>query len=85
MDFDISKISEGVSKIKFPGGVVGKVSTVLVVVCLTVGGLGALSRNQWVLVGAIAAIIGIAFPVLWRLITFANNNPQAAILGLVQK
>ena len=80
MNFDINKTLKNVSKVKLPGGVVGKVCTVLIVVTLTIGGLAALSHETWLLGVAVGAIILIVFPMLWRLINFADKNPQAAIL-----
>jgi len=80
MALDITKQLKNVSKVKLPGGVVGKVCTVLIVVTLTIGSLGALAREPWLLGAAVFAIIIIVFPMLWRLINFADKNPQAAIL-----
>ena len=80
MDFDFEKALQHVSSVKLPGGVVGKVSMVLIVASVCLGGLAAVTRNEWVAGGAIAAIFLLAFPMLWRLISFADRNPQAALL-----
>jgi hypothetical protein len=80
MNIDITKTLENVSNIKLGAGVVGKVSTVLVVYCVTLGALAALSSEPLVRAGAITAIVIVVFPMLWRLINFADKNPQAAIL-----
>jgi hypothetical protein len=80
MNIDFTKTLENVSKIKLGAGVVGKVSTVLVVYCVTLGALAAFSSEPLVRAGAIAAILIVVFPMLWRLINFADKNPQAAIL-----
>jgi hypothetical protein len=80
MDFDLDKVLQKVSAIKLPGGVVGKVSAVLIVASVCIGGIAALSKNEWILAGGIAAIVLLAFPLLWRLINFADRNPQAALL-----
>jgi hypothetical protein len=69
-----------VSRVKLRGGVVGKVSLVLIIVCLTIGCLGVYSGSNLTMGGAIAAIVIITFPLLWKLINFAEKNPQAAIL-----
>src|SRR5205823_1008866 len=63
-NFDITKIFRNASKIKLGSGVVGKVSSVLIVVCVTLGGLAAISRNDWVQGGAVAAIFLIVFIML---------------------
>jgi hypothetical protein len=43
-------------------------------------GIAALIHNIWVSCGALLLIFTLTFVILWRLINFANNNPQAAIL-----
>ena len=80
MGFDLEKILQKGSIIKLPGGVVGKVSAVVIVVSVCIGGVAALSKNEWVIGTGIAAIFLLAFPMLWRLINFADRNPQAALL-----
>lgn len=80
MDFDLDKVLQKVSAIKLPGGVVGKVSAVLIVASVCIGGIAVLAKNEWILGGGIVAIFLLAFPMLWRLINFADRNPQAALL-----
>jgi len=76
----LDDLLQKVSAVKLPGGVVGKVSLVLVVTSLSIASLAVFSKNEWILGGAIAAIFLLAFPMLWRLINFADRNPQAALL-----
>jgi hypothetical protein len=80
MDFDLDKVLQKVSSIKLPGGVVGKVCAVLIVASVCIGGVAAIAKNDWVIVAGIVAIFLLAFPMLWRLINFADKNPQAALL-----
>ena len=80
MDFDFDKLLQKVSSIKLPGGVVGKVCAVLIVASVCIGGVAAFAENDWVIVAGIVAIFLLAFPMLWRLINFADKNPQAALL-----
>jgi len=80
MGFDLEKALGKVSAVKLPGGVVGKVSLVLIVASICIGGLAGFSKNDWIVGGGIAAIVLLAFPMLWRLINFADRNPQAALL-----
>jgi hypothetical protein len=80
MEFDLDKILNKVSAIKLPGGVVGKVCIVLVIASICIGVLAGISKNEWILGAGIAAIFLLAFPMLWRLISFADRNPQAALL-----
>lgn len=80
MDFDLAKAFRNAANIKLPGGVVGKVCTVLTVTTICIAGLGMLSRNEWIMAAGIGAIGLIVFPLLWRVINFADRNPQAALL-----
>ncbi|MEI7733763.1 MAG: hypothetical protein WCO56_29630 [Verrucomicrobiota bacterium] len=80
MPIDFANTLRSVSKVKLRGGVVGKVSTVLIVFCICVAGLAVFSKNETVLGISIAGIIIVVFTMLWRLINFADKNPQAAIL-----
>jgi hypothetical protein len=80
MAFDLEKVFEKVSAIRLAGGVVGKVSAVLIVASVCIAGVAAISKNVWVIGGGIVAILLLAFPMLWRLINFADRNPQAALL-----
>lgn len=82
MSFD--KILERVSKVRLSGGLVGRVCTVLVVACTALGAIGVWSRNEWIMGGSILAIFALAFPMLWRIIGFAEQNPHAAILDGAQ-
>ncbi len=80
MDFDIEKIIQNISKIKLYGGLVGKVSIVLIIVCLCLTGLALSLKIMWLTVTTISFIFLLVFIMLWRLISFANKNPQAALL-----
>lgn len=71
---------QNVSKVKLKGGVVGKVSIVLIVACVSIAGIAAALRIEWVSLLGIAGILVLVFPMLWRLISFADKNPQAALL-----
>lgn len=80
MNFDLEKALQNVSAVKLSGGVVGKVCLVLIVVSISIGSLAAFSGNAWIVGAGIGAIFLLAFPMLWRLINFADRNPQAALL-----
>ena len=80
MSIDVGKLIENVSKVKLKGGIFSKASTVLMVVSICILAIALLTRNIWVSCGAIALIFVLTFVILWRLINFANKNPQAAIL-----
>ncbi len=80
MDYDLNKIIEKASSVKLPGGVFGKTCTVLIVVSLAMFGIAWTARNVWISSAALIMIFILVFIMLWRLINFANKNPQAAIL-----
>lgn len=80
MNVDVGKLIENVSQIKLKGGIFSKASTVLIVISVCIFGIAALTGNLYVSCAAIGLIFILAFVILWRLINFANKNPQAAIL-----
>lgn len=80
MDMDFSKMIQNVSKVKLQGGIFAKASIVLIVISICISSIAGLTGNIWVSCGAIGVIFILTFVILWRLINFANNNPQAAIL-----
>ncbi len=80
MNLDISKLIKNVTKVKLGGGIFGKTCTVIMVIAVTFGGIAWIANNLWVCILAIVLIAIIAFVLLWRLISFADKNPQALIL-----
>ena len=77
---DIHSILGSVSKIKLSGGVVGKVCTVLICIALAVAIIAWSVKVVWVSAIAIGMLFVLCFPILWRIVSFADRNPQAAIL-----
>jgi len=80
MDLDIDKLVSNVSKITLKGGIFAKTCTVLIIVSLSFFGISYFAKNIWISGVAIGFIFILTFVILWRLINFANKNPQAAIL-----
>lgn len=78
--FDLHKIMESASKITLPGGVVGKVCKVLIFVAVAFAAIAWSVKVVWVSVVALCLLFCLCLPILWRLLTFADRNPQAAIL-----
>jgi hypothetical protein len=75
----IGHFAERVSKIKLRGGVVGKLSTVLVVTACSMAVIAYAAANAWV---SAAALLMLFTSVMWlgtRIINFADANPQAAL------
>jgi hypothetical protein len=80
LPFDINSTLRGISKVHLHGGVAGKVSVSLIVACLSITGIAWSVRNIWVTGAALLFIFILVFTMLWRLISFADRHPQAAIL-----
>lgn len=80
LPFDFDKAIEGLSKVTLHGGVVGKVTFALVLISVTLGGIAWTASNLWVSVAALGMVFVLAFTMLWRIINFADSNPQAALL-----
>jgi hypothetical protein len=70
----------GLAKVKLPGGVVGKVTLALIIICVVIGAVALKAANVWIEAGALGMIFVMAFVILWKLISFADRNPQAALL-----
>jgi hypothetical protein len=67
------------ANIKLPGGVVGKTSSVLIVASLSMALIAWTAKLWWVSLIALAFVFTLCFTMLWRLINFADRNPQAAL------
>jgi hypothetical protein len=67
-------------KIKLSGGVVGKTCAVLVTFCISVGTAASFSRSPSVVIVCVSLMFVFSLVTIWRLISFAERNPQAAIL-----
>lgn len=78
--FDLDKIMQSVSKIKLKGGTVGKICYVLIFIALFMTTIALIMRNIWVSFMALSLMFILVFTFLWRLISFANQNPQAALM-----
>jgi hypothetical protein len=79
-DFDFAKAMQGVSNVKLPGGVVGKTCTVLLVAVVMLGGIALVVRDVYLSYFIVTAIVLFCGVILLRVISFANKNPQAALL-----
>lgn len=67
----------GVAKIRLTGGAVGKVSYVLIACCLAVAAI-SFSPNTAVAICSLAAIVFTVNFLGYKMIGFAEKNPQAA-------
>lgn len=80
MPLGLEGILQNVSKIKLKGGVVGKVSVILIVASLAMAAIAWSARVPWISITALAFVFALCFAGVWRLISFADKNPQAALL-----
>lgn len=80
LPFNIDRAIEGLSKVTLRGGVVGKVTFAVVAVSAALGAIAWSVSNIWLSSAALAMVFALAFVMLWRLINFADRNPQAALL-----
>ncbi|MGA7274641.1 MAG: hypothetical protein WBX14_07330, partial [Candidatus Udaeobacter sp.] len=72
----IHKYAEGASKVKLPGGIVGKSCYVLMAVCGALAAIVAAIRTAEIGYAAIAALLIIVIWGLRRLFAFADANPD---------
>lgn len=80
----LDKVLQRASQVKLSGGLVGRVCSVLFVACIAIGTIGALSKSEWIMGGSIVAIVVLLFPMLWKIISFAEDNPGVALLDGAQ-
>src|SRR6266542_1707887 len=72
-------VSERLSKVRLRGGVVGKVAAVLICFCGAMAAIAATAHLWWVSLICALLLFALCFPLLWRLVTFAERNPYAAL------
>lgn len=70
---------ERLSNVRLHGGVVTKVTRVLIVASASMAAIAWSAKLWWVSLMALVFVFGLCFPMLWRLINFADKNPQAAL------
>lgn len=80
MNIDIGELVNNVSKVTLKGGIFAKTCSVLIIVAISMLGISFFAKNIWISGISIFLIFFLTLVILWRLINFANKNPQAAIL-----
>lgn len=80
LPFNFDRAIDGLSKVTLRGGVVGKVTFAVVLVSMALGAIAWSVSNIWLSAAALAMVFTLAFVMLWRVINFADRNPQAALL-----
>lgn len=78
MSFD--KALESIKIIKLPGGIFGKTTLFLIVLCLSIVAVSIKIGTWWFSLTLMLPMIGLAYYALKRCFDFAERNPQAAIM-----
>lgn len=76
---DIQAWFERLSKVRLRGGVVGKVAAVLIASCGAIALIAWSAHHWWVSLVCAILVFALCFPLLWRLVSFAERNPYAAL------
>ena len=80
LPFNFDRALEGLSKITLKGGVVAKVTFAVVAVSLALTMIAWSVANIWLSAAALFFVFTLSFTMLWRLVSFADRHPQAALL-----
>ncbi len=77
---DISKALERVKSVNLKGGLVGKTTSLLVVLSVCVSAVCIATKVWWIALVLILPLMGMVFYSLKRCFDFAEKHPQAAIM-----
>lgn len=77
---DIPKALERLKSVNFKGGIFGKTTTILVVLCICVSAVCIATRVWWMALVLILPLMAMVFYTLRRCFDFAENHPEAAIM-----
>lgn len=80
LPFKLDSAIDGLAKVTLRGGVVGKITFSVTLVSIVIGLIAWSIHNIWVSTAALCMVFVLSFTMLWRLINFADRNPQAALL-----
>lgn len=80
LPFDLGIVIKNLSKVKLKGGVVGKATLAIMVVSLCFAIISWSVHSMLISGIALGLTFIFAFILLWRLISFADRHPQAALL-----
>lgn len=78
MDFE--KALESLKTIKLTGGIFGKTTLLLVVLCICVAAISLKISTWWFSLALMLPLMALVFYSLKRCLDFAEKNPQAAIM-----
>lgn len=77
---DISKALERLKSVNLKGGIFGKTTTLLIVLCICVSAVCISTKVWWIALVLMVPLMGMVFYALKRCFDFAQTNPQAAIM-----
>lgn len=77
---DIDKALDRVRSIKLKGGIFGKTTTLLIVLCICISAVCIASRVWWLALILMVPLMAMVFYALKKCLDFAEKNPQAAIM-----
>jgi hypothetical protein len=77
---DITEALERLKSIHFRGGIFGKTTTLLVVLCVCVSAVCIAARVWWMALVLILPLMAMVFYTLRRCFNFAEKHPEAAIM-----
>lgn len=77
---DIPKALERLKSINFKGGIFGKTTIILVVLCICVSAVCIATGVWWMALVLILPLMAMVFYTIRRCFDFAENHPEAAIM-----
>ncbi len=77
---NFKKALKSIETIKLTGGIFGKTTLLLVVLCVCVAAVSLKNSTWWLALILMLPLMGIVFYSLKRCLDFAESNPQAAIM-----
>ena len=76
----LDKALETLKSVKLTGGIFGKTTLLLIVLCICVAAVCVRTGNLWLSLVLMAPLMGLVFYALKRCLDFAEANPYAAIM-----
>lgn len=77
---NIDKTLDSLRSIKLKGGIFGKTTLLLIVLCICVSTVCVASRVWWLALVLMVPLMAMVFYMLKKCLDFAEKNPQAAIM-----
>lgn len=75
----MTKLAESISKVRLRGGVVGKVSIMIMLVAPSMAAISWSVSSVWISAAALVLVFTLTLVAVLKMIGFARENPQAAL------